>query len=396
MKQLSLAAVMETIPMAAARKALRESGKESQRERLLPAHLVVYLVILLAFFAEVSVRENLRILLDMLWRRFGLPARKPAADSAVTKARKRLGREPFERLFLEVARPLGDEDLQGCFWRGFRLVAADGTDLDVQHTPENIERFGIHKNQHGTVGYPAMQVVVLMECGTHAPLAAATGGEHDAEGTLSDRLADRLSGDMLLLVDRGLYSFARWKTCAAHCGALLWRIRSNIKPCLLKELPDGSALVQLRPSNKLIRSGLSKKGERMTARLIEYETVFADGTTGERTRLLTTLLDPEKFPAEELARLYAERWSVETGFDEIKTHLRGRARVLRSPLPDLVEQEFFGFLLAYYVVRATMTEAARKSGVPPNELSFVHAVRVIRRKLVFPPSEPEGSKERLE
>ena len=395
MKQLSLAAVMETIPMATARKALRESGKESQRERLLPAHLVVYLVILMAFFAEVSVRENLRILLEMLRRRFGLDWRKPAVGSAVSKARKRLGREPFERLFLEVARPLGNAGLRGCFWRGFRLVAADGTDVDVQHTPENIERFGIHTNQHGTAGYPAMQAVVLMECGTRAPLAAATGGEHDGEGLLFDRLRERLYKDMLLLVDRGLYSFERWKGCGACCGALLWRIRSNIKPRVLKLLPDGSVLVQLRPSQKLYQDGRCRKDERMTARLVEYEVVFADGTTGERTRLLTTLLDHEKFPAEELARLYAELWSVETGFDEIKTHLRGRDRVLRSPLPDLVEQEFFGFLLAYYVVRATMAEAARKSEVSPKELSFVHAVRVIRRKLAFPPSEPEGGEEHL-
>jgi hypothetical protein len=331
------------------------------------------------------VRENLRILLEVLRRRFGLDARRPAADSAVSQARQRLGREPFERLFLDVARPLGDEELPGCYWRGFRLTAADGTDVEVQHTAENIARFGLHSNQHGPAGYPAMKAVVLLECGTQAPLGAATGGEHDSEGALFDRLRERLAPDMLLLVDRGLYSFARWRDCANQCGALLWRIRKDIKPRVLERLPDGSALVELLPSKPLCRDGRCGKGERMTARLVEYEPVFADGTTGELTRLLTTMLDPEQAPAEELARLYAERWSAESGFDELKTHLRGPQRVLRSPLPDLVEQEFFGFLLAYYVVRATMSHAARRSGVPPRELSFVHSVRVIRRKLALPP-----------
>jgi hypothetical protein len=395
MKQLSLAAVMEAIPMKLARQTLKETGKGSQRERLLPAHLVVYLVILLAFFAEVSVRENLRLLLEMLRRRFGLEARRPAADSAVTKARKRLGREPFVHLFSQVARPLGDETLPGCCWQGLRLVAADGTRVEVQHTSENIGRFGIHENQHGQVGYPALMAVVLLECGTRVPLGAATGGEHDAEGTLFDALRERLAKDMLLLLDRGLYSFERFKDCAQRCGALLWRIRSNIEPRVIEQLSDGSALVELSPSQKLYQDGRCQKDERLTARLIEYQAVFADGTTGERARLLTTLLDPHQAPAEELARLYAERWQAETGFDELKTHLRGPQRVLRSPLPDLVEQEFFGFLLAYYVVRATMVEAARKSGTPPTELSFVHAVRVIRRKLAFPPSKPEGGQARV-
>lgn len=191
MKQLSLAAVMETIPMERAIKALRLSGKQSQRQRLLPAHLVVYLVILLAFFSDVSVRENLRILLEVLRRRFDLPLGKPPVDSAVTRARKRLGREPFEILFMDVARPLGHEGLEGCLWRGFRLVAADGTNVNVQHTRENIERFGIHKNQHGSAGYPALRAVLLLECGTRAPLAAATGA---SQPTLSQAQPVEISG----------------------------------------------------------------------------------------------------------------------------------------------------------------------------------------------------------
>jgi hypothetical protein len=388
MRDLSLAAVMETIPMDSARGALEKTGRQSVRRRLLPAHLVVYLVVLLAFFADVSVRENLRILLEALRRRFGLDALKPAVGSAITRARKRLGREPFESLFDEVARPLGEESLPGCFWRGFRVVAADGTSVEVQDTAANRGRYGLHANQHGASGYPALKAVVLMECGTRAPLGAATGGEHDGEGVLFDRLGGRLDRQMLLLLDRYYYSFERFRDCAARAGALVWRVKKSLGLRPVRTFDDGSFLAEVRPSDRLVRAGRGAKDERMTVRVVEYEPVFADGTAGEPARLITTLLDPARAPAEELARLYAERWNEETGFDELKTHLKGAGRVLRSPLPDLVEQEFFGFLLADYVVRATMVQAAKKSGVGPAEMSFVHAVRVIRRKLAFPPAGP--------
>lgn len=386
MKDLSLAAVMEAVPMSATELVLKETGKQSLRERLLPAHLVVYLVILLAFFAESSVKENLRILLEALRRRFDTGPVKAAVGSAITKARARLGREPFERLFNNVAQPLGDESLPGCFYKGFRLVAADGTSATVQNTVENRQRFGLHTNQHGEAGYPALKTVLLMECGTRVPLAAAIGGVHDDEGALFDRLRGHLRKDMLLLLDRYYYSFERFKACAELTGALVWRVKKSPRLDPIKRFSDGSFLAETRPSNKLIRSGRGAKHQRMTVRVIEYNTLFEDGTAGELTRLVTTLLDPEQAPAEELAKLYPERWNEETGFDEIKTHLRGPGRVLRSQLPALVEQEFFGFLLAYYVVRATMTQSARKNGLAPNELSFVHSVRVIRRKLAIPPS----------
>jgi hypothetical protein len=386
MQDLSLAAVMDMIPMSATQKALKETRRQSLRQRLLPAHLVVYLVILLAFFAEVSVRENLRILLDALRRRFGMARLQPAVGSAITKARRRLGREPFERLFNDVARPLGEESLPGCFYRGFRIVAADGTSAEVRNTPENRQRYGIHTNQHGEVGYPALKSVVLMECGTRAPLAAAIGGEHDDEGALFDRLRDHLSKDMLLMVDRYYYSFERFQACAERSGALVWRVKKSLHLHPIKRFEDGSYLAEIRPSNKLTRTGRSSKDELRIVRVVEYDPLFEDGTVGERTRLVTTLLDPTQASAEELAKLYPQRWSEETGFDEIKTHLRGPGRVLRSQLPDLVEQEFFGFLLAYYVVRAMMTQAAKVNDVAPAALSFVHSVRVIRRKLAIPPS----------
>jgi hypothetical protein len=390
-KQLSLASIMRMIPLRKVREALKVTGTASVRNRLLPAPMVVYLVLMLALYADVSVRENMVILLEHLRSMFGGENVKRPADSAVSKARRRLGAKPFRWLFEQVARPLGDAKLAGCFWRGFRVVAADGTTADVQDTAENRERFGLHHNQHGLVGYPQMKAVVLMECGTRAPLACSIGRNNSYEPALFDNIAPVLDKDMLMLGDRAYYDFLRWKTCAERAGALLWRVTSPLILKPIRTFPDGSYLARIRPSSKLTRKGLCRKDESLIVRVVEYRPLFEDGAEGEPVRLITTLLDPAQAPAEELAQLYTERWSEETGFAEIKTYLRGPKRILRSQLPDLVEQEWYGFLLAYYVVRATIVEAARREGAPPRSFSFVRAVQIIKRHISFPPSNEEGS-----
>lgn len=197
---------------------------------------------------------------------------------------------------------------------------------------------------------------------------------------------DALSKDMLLLADRLYYSFARWRACAERAGALVWRVKNNLKLKPIRVFEDGSYLAVIRPSPTLTRRGLCKASDRMTARVVEYVPRFEDGTEGERVRLLTTVLKPEDASAEELAEMFPARWEIETGFDELKTHLRGKNRVLRSQRPDLVEQEIYGFLLAYYVVRKVIADAAKKNREPPATFSFIHTARVIRRKLAFFPT----------
>jgi hypothetical protein len=392
MKQLSMASIMQVITQHKVKEALEATGTASKRNRLLPAPLVVYLVLLLAFYAEVSVRENMSILLEHLRALFGRDNVKRPADSAVSKARQRLGAKPLRWLFEQVARPVGDETVPGCFWRGLRVVAVDGTTADVQDTAANRERFGLHHNQHGPVGYPQMKAVVLVECGTRAPLACASGRNDIHEQRLLDRITPSLDKGMLMLADRAYFGFLRWKTCAARAGALLWRVKSSLILKPIEVFADGSYLARIRPSSKLTRRGLCQKGESLIVRVIEYRPLFEDGTEGDTVRLITTVLDPAHAPADELARLYPERWTEETSFNELKTHLRGSRRVLRSPLPDLVEQEWYGFLLAYYVVRVTIVEAARREGAAPRTISFVHAVRVIKRRLAFSPSDDSGNK----
>ena len=391
MKQLSLASIMQVIPQRKVKEALEATGTASRRNRLLPASLVMYLVLLLAFYADVSVRENMSILLEHLRSLFGRDIVKRPADSAVSKARQRLGAKPLKWLFEQVARPVGDETVAGCLWRGLRVVAVDGTSADVQDTAANRERFGLHHNQHGPVGYPQMKAVVLVECGTGAPLACASGRNDIHEQRLFDQITPTLDKDMLMLADRAYFGFLQWKTCAARAGALLWRVKSSLILTPIETFADGSYLARIRPSSKLTGKGLCRKGESLIVRVIQYRPLFEDRTEGDMVRLITTLLDPAQAPAEELAHLYTERWTEESSFDELKTHLRGSGRVLRSPLPDLVEQEWYGFLLAYYVVRVTIVEAARREGVAPRTLSFVRAVRVIKRRLAFSPSDGSGN-----
>jgi len=328
--------------------------------------------------------------MDPLRRKFGLERTKVAGGTAITFARRRLGVEPFMVLFERVARPVGTAKTPGCYWRGYRVVAVDATTVDIQNTKGNRDRFGIHENQHGEVGFPQVKVAVTVECGTRVPLTFTYGPGTAHEPTLWDPQRKALTEEMLQLADRAYYSYERWKECSKQCGALLWRVKSSLILKPIEAFDDGSYLSVVRPSNKLVRKGLARPDESMTVRVVEYEPVFQDGSSGELVRLITTLLDPDDVSAEELAQLYTQRWEIETGFDEIKTHLRGPKRVLRSPLPDIVEQEIHGFFLAYYVVRSTMAEAAKREGCPPNRLSFVHAVRVIKRRLSFFPSDQEG------
>lgn len=382
LKQLAAGAIMDTYPMQEVESALEITGTNSQRRRLLPSFIVVYLVILLSFHSEVSVKENLRILLESLKRKYGGRI-KTVVDSAITKARGRIKRAPFEHLFNKFVKPIGDEKLKGCYWRQWRVVAADGSSVEIQSTKENIDRFGVHTNQHGEAGYPHLKFVALTESGTRVVFGASIGGEHDGEGALFDKLIEKLDSGMILLADRLYFSFDRWKRCSNRGCALLFRVKDSLNLRAENVFSDGSFTATIKPSNK----SLSDKNSRMKVRVIEYEAQFEDGSRSEKIRLITNLLDPEKAPALELAQLYAERWNIETGFDEIKTHLLGKGRVLRSQLPDLVEQEYFGFLLAHFVVRKVMADASRKADISPSELSFTHTVRVIKRKLSgsFPP-----------
>jgi hypothetical protein len=227
--------------------------------------------------------------------------------------------------------------------------------------------------------------VSLVENGTHVLFGSRLGGHREGEITLARQVLPRLQAGMLCLADRNFFGYALWKEASATGADLVWRVKGNLRLPCRKRLDDGSYLSRVYASDKDRRHD----HEGIDVRVIEYR---LDGVPDAepRYRLVTTILDDRAAPANELAALYHERWEIETALDELKTHLRGKKIVLRSKTPELVRQEFYGLMMAHFAVRGLMHEAALKADEDPDRLSFVHAVRVIRRKLAtfaaLPPS----------
>jgi hypothetical protein len=383
---ISLGAVAGKVPMERVHEVLKREGRQSQRQRQLPAHVMVYYVIALALYMEVSYGEVLRCLVEGLeW--IGLPVQRirRTGPSGISQARSRLGVAPLKRLYDELVEPVAVEQTRGAWYRGWRLISLDGSTFDVADEKVNDEAFGRPGAARGVSGFPQLRFVSLVECGTHVLFGAQEGPYRTSEIELARSVLGRLRPGMLCLADRNFYSFALWSQAAATGAELVWRMKANaVLPCV-ERLEDGSYLSKIYPSEK------DRRHDRhaLWVRVIEYRLEGLPDAE-PRYRLLTTILLPNVAPARELAALYHERWEIETSLDELKTHLRGRRIVLRSKTPELVRQEFYGLLLAHYAVRGLMHEAALQAELDPDELSFVHAVRVIKRKILtagsFPPS----------
>jgi hypothetical protein len=181
---------------------------------------------------------------------------------------------------------------------------------------------------------------------------------------------------MLCLADRLYYSYDFWNEAVATGADLLWRLPSKIKLPRLKMFRDGSYLSEIRSGKK---GAAARSARPVRVRVIEFD--VRKGAKVEHYRVITTLLNPRRGSAMALARLYAERWSIETVLQEIKTRLRGARVLLRSRLPELVRQDFYGLLLAYFGVRSVMHEAALEHDIEPTSISFLHALHVVIRRL---------------
>jgi hypothetical protein len=272
-----------------------------------------------------------------------------AGKSGISQARTRLGAEPLHRLYERVVRPIATPATKGALYRAWRLVSLDGSCLDIADTVEN---------------------------GTHVLFGARLGSFADGETTLAHAALPALQPGMLCLADRQFFGHALWQAAAATGAELLWRVKRNLRLPREAMLLDGSYLTTIYPSEKDRRH----KAAGVQVRVVEYR---LEGIANAEPLylLVTTILDPAAAPAAELAALYHERWEIEGALTELKTHLRGARMVLRSKTPELVRQEFWGLLLAHFAVRGLMHEAALRADEDPDRLSFLHAVRVVRRKL---------------
>ncbi len=383
---ISLGVVAKTFPLATVKSALATAGKGSIRQRDLPAHVVVYYVIALALYMQCSYREVLRCLLEGIqWLLNPTVRIKVAGKSGISQARTRLGVEPLRQLHDEVVQPIAVEGTRGAWYHGWHVVSLDGSTLDVADERDNEEAFGRPGATRGKSAYPQIRFVSLVESGTHVLFGSQMGGYSTGEISLAKGVLRWLHHGMLCLADRQFFGFAFWNQARATGAQLLWRIRRNSRLTCEQRLADGSYLSRIYPSERDRRH----KTNGVVVRVIEYR---LEGVVGAEPiyRLVTSILDPELAPAHELAALYHERWEIETALDELKTHLRGARVVLRSKTPDLVRQEFYGLMMAHFAVRGLMHEAALRADEDPDRLSFIHAVRVIRRKLPIYHAIPPG------
>ncbi len=387
---ISLGVITKTFPVTAIDAVLKNTGRASIRQRDLPAHVVVYYVIALALYMQSSYREVLRCLLEGIQWLLG-PGMivKVVGKSGISQARTRLGWKPIQQLHDKVVKPIAVESTKGAWYRSWRLVSLDGSTLDIADEKENEEAFARPSASRGTSAFPQLRFVSLVENGTHVLFGTRMEGVKTGEITLAKEVLPSLRKGMLCLADRNFFGFELWNQARGTGSDLLWRVKKNLRLPCEKRLPDGSYLSRVYASPKDQRHG--KNG--VVVRVIEYR---LEGVEGAEPiyRLLTTILDHEQAPATELAALYHERWEIETALDELKTHLRGSRIVLRSKTPDLVRQEFYGLMLAHFAVRGLMHEAALRADEDPDRLSFLHAVRVVRRKIArfasIPPSGQES------
>lgn len=366
-QHLSTGVIALCFPLHEVQRIIEGCGKASKRVRDLPAAVVAYYVIGMSLFPRVGYESVLRWLLcGLQW--LDSSVFRVSGKAALSRARQRLGEEPMRRIFDELARPLEEPELKGGYWKGMHVVAIDGSTLTLQDTPSNDEAFGRSSNQHGKAAYPLARFVALAEVGTHVIFGAELGGYRDSEVALAGKLVDRLKPGMLCLADRLFPGLPLWRQAEKTGAHLLWRTKSGLKLERIRTLSDDSWLAHWRPTAK-------QQGPAVVVRVVEYRLGQGDG---EVYRLLTTLLDPKVAGAAELAGFYPERWQVEVTIKEGKTVLRQSQITLRSKIAPLVRQEFWGLLLAHYIVRKMMALAALERKTDPDELSFTRSVEIIR------------------
>jgi hypothetical protein len=412
--QVSLGVLVNAVPRDAVDEAVAVCGvRERRSDGKLPAHVITYLTLALCLFPDDDYTEVATKVTGSLdrWGCWDASWSAPTA-SAITQARKRLGRRVFPELFERSCGPVtGDASpvagmhavgtARESFLRGWRLLAIDGFEVDVPDTKENAAEFGYAGSGENRSAFPKARVVALAECGTHAFVAAEVDAYHVGEKTLAQRLYPRLRADELLTADRGFYSWQAWDTAAATGAALLWRAPTQLQLPVMAVLGDGTYLtVLIKPSIRGARrdrilaaarngadlttlaDALDERGRPVThlTRVIEYDVPDRDGNgTGELIALLTTILDPDGARADELAAAYQQRWEEETANDQLKTHLRGPGRVLRSKLPDLVHQEIWAYLIVHHAISALTARASAAADLDPDSISFAKALRLIRR-----------------
>lgn len=373
--EVSIGLLATVFPDERVAAAIDEAGVREQRNRALPARLMVYFM--LALWLNVGkgyVRVLTGLLTGLRWARGGWDGYTVPTDGAISLARGRLGDKPLRSLFNDTARAVGTPAMDGVFWRGRRLVAVDGTVFDLPRGKDNQAEYAIPEGGK----LPQARLVAVAECGTLALIGAELDSIAVGERALFERLLPRLGPDMLLLADRGFPSYDLYVKTVATGADVLWRVSASFALPVRTRLPDGTYLSELRGT---------RKKDRVTVRVIEYSILDDDGVS-EVFALITNLVDPDTAPALELARNYSERWHIELLFRLVKVDLRTPGGILRSHSPPGVRQEIWALLCLYQALRTLITRAAVIAGVDPTRISFPPVLDAVTDSVAraFPPS----------
>ena len=387
--RIGIGALTRAVPRDLVNEVLAETRRREKRSRLLPAHVVVYFVMAMAIFRDGYEEVMRRLTGGLQFMRVWSQDWSVPTTGAISQARERLGEAPVKMLFEKVAAPLAAPGAPGAWLGHRRLMAIDGVKLDAPDTAANLAWLG----RPGGVTrrpFPQVQVLGLGECGTHAVVAAQIGTLGVGERELAAGLLEAMGPDMLVIADRGFFSFEFWRDCLLTGAGLLFRVPSGLKLPVLQALPDGSYLSEVT-THKVRSSGfkipLETAGDPHNAthirvRVIEYTVSPAQpGGAAETFRLITTIMDPDDVTAIELAAAYAERWEYEISLREIETQMLEPGGGLRSKSPELLRQELWGLLLAHFAIRSLMAEAAASAGLDPDRLSFMRSISLVRRQV---------------
>jgi hypothetical protein len=360
--------VRRNIPVEWIEEALLATGTASLRRRRLPALQVVWLVIGMALFRNRSIVE----IVDKL--DLALPGQTPTvAASAVPKARARVGAEPLAWLFSRCGDEWAHASADQHRWRGLSLYGVDGSTLRVADSEENRTFFGGTRTHRGVSGYPLVRLAALMALRSHLLASVAFGAYDNGEHSYALDLWPLVPDNSLSIVDKGFFAAGVLIPLARGGQNRHWLTpaKSNLRWRVVKQSGPSDLLVEMSVSGTA-RAKDPTLPKTWLARAITYQ------RKGFRPRtLLTSLLDAEQYPAAEITELYHERWELELGYSEIKTHMLEREETLRSKSPAAVTQEIWGVLLAYNLVRLEMERVAEEAGVAPTRISFVAALHLI-------------------
>jgi hypothetical protein len=361
------------------RQALLDTGCCDTRRCRLTREVIFWVVLAMGLFTDLPLRQLFKVG-RRLWPGEATPHR-----SSLCLARQRLGLAPVRRLFEQVVRLLATPQTPGAFYKGWRLMALDGTVYNVPDSKANAAAFGRPRGGRGDGAFPQVRKLSLVETGTHVEVAFVVKGikePNSGEQRLAPGLFRHLRPDMLLLWDRGFFSYRLWKGVVTTSCQLLARVSSRLVLRPVQSLSDGSYLAKIYPCE----SERNKDRQGLLVRVVRYTLDDPQRVGhGQEHVLLTTLLDAVTYPAAELVLLYHERWEIELVFDEQKTHQNPwrvtKSADVRSETPLGVLQELYALSLGHFVVRSVMVAAAAVHHEDPDRLSFVGCWHILRCRM---------------